>query len=199
MTSAAKKARTVSARISILAMTMLMFAMTGCASHRFSVAPAPDFSDRRAYGLPQSGVAVYAEADLDAIAPAAFEGIAANDRRNDGRSSAFEGAAYQSGCSIGDRFDNDMTLAYDFDDGQSRLGLDVDIDGLGISDIGNVEVTQIRVEFRYRFQPERPRKERCRYPSAFQGLVGSAYNEMFRREENTVWNELEDRGVAFWE
>lgn len=87
-------------------------------------------------------------------------------------------------CSIKDRFDRDEVLAYTW--GDNRLGMDVD--GLSFS---NFEMEQVKLQYSLKLQPYKSRKERCRYPSQWQGLVGTGYNEMFVRETDTVWQELE--------
>ncbi|MBI1301822.1 MAG: hypothetical protein GC137_09230 [Alphaproteobacteria bacterium] len=86
-------------------------------------------------------------------------------------------------CNLKDRFDRDAFLAYEWD--RSRLSMDVD--GINTSGDGNMG---IKIEYRLRFQKWKNKKERCRYDSQWQGLVGSGYNEMFRREDNTMWGEI---------
>ncbi len=94
------------------------------------------------------------------------------------------------GCSFRDRFDRDGALAYNFSDRQTRLSLHMDMGNVGF---GGVEVDKVMVKFRYKFQDgESSRKERCRYPSGFQGLIGSGYNEFFLRQNDTVWDALRD-------
>ncbi|PCK00448.1 MAG: hypothetical protein COA45_01325 [Zetaproteobacteria bacterium] len=90
-----------------------------------------------------------------------------------------------SKCGIKDRFDRKAILAYEW--GRSRLALDVD--GLNLS--GGSE-RAIRLEYKMRFQPEKTKKQRCRYSSSWQGLIGSGYHELFVREEDTVWEEAKD-------
>lgn len=94
-----------------------------------------------------------------------------------------------SGCSFGDRFDRDGVIAYQFSDGQSRLSLHMNIDGVGFS---GAELDQVMVKYTYKLQAIPGRKERCRYKSGFQGIIGSGYNEMFLRKTNTVWDQLRD-------
>lgn len=100
-----------------------------------------------------------------------------------------QAAAVPKGCGIKDRFDRAAAVAYNFDDNQSRLALHMTVDGFGL---GGAEIEKAMVKFHYKFQPIKNRKERCRYPSGFQGLVGSSYNEFFLRENNTVMQELRD-------
>jgi hypothetical protein len=93
------------------------------------------------------------------------------------------------GCSFRDRFDRDGVVAYNFSDGQSRLALHMTLDDVGFS---GAEVERAMVRYTYKFQAIPHRKERCRYKSKWQGLVGSGYNELFQRKTNTVWQELRD-------
>ncbi|MEZ5918860.1 MAG: hypothetical protein R3D66_02735 [Alphaproteobacteria bacterium] len=86
-------------------------------------------------------------------------------------------------CRIKDRFDRDEVLAYTW--GDNRLGMDVD--GLSLS---NFEMEQVKLQYRLKLQSYKSQKERCRYPSQWQGLVGTGYNELFVRETDTVWQEL---------
>lgn len=162
--------------------------MSACAAERESFAPPPPALHNAPYA---SGSETLLAQDLNAIAPAAFEQISV-PFTGDGQTAAYTETYPDSDCSMGDRFDRDMTLAYDFEDGQTRLGLDVD----GLS-IDSMEVSQVTIEFRYRFEPVKARKERCRYASPVQGLVGSVYNELFVRDRQTIWSELEDRGIDF--
>lgn len=91
--------------------------------------------------------------------------------------------AAEGDCSLGDRFDRGELLAYEWD--RSRLGLDVD----GINMKGG-DNQAVKLNYTLRLQPEKTQKQRCRYPSAWQGLAGSAYNELMLRKENTVWQQL---------
>jgi hypothetical protein len=88
-------------------------------------------------------------------------------------------------CSIKDRFDRDALVAYQWR--QNRLGLRVK--GINMEDQG---IEEIKFEYKLRLQPHKTRKERCRYESGWQGLIGSGYNEMFLREKDTIWNQLDD-------
>lgn len=112
------------------------------------------------------------------------------DRRRDGGAGYIPDMRLPAGCSLRDRFDRDGALAYNFSDGQSRLSLHMDMGNVGF---GGVEVDKVMIKFRYKFQDGvSSRKERCRYPSGFQGLIGSGYNEFFLRKNDTVWDALRD-------
>ncbi len=100
------------------------------------------------------------------------------------------------GCSIGNRFDRGAALAYNFKDEQSRLALHMGIDGPSLSNPSNFEVNKVMVRFTYQFQkPSKTQKDKCLYPSGFQGVLGSAYNEFFVRENYPIWKELRDMGI----
>lgn len=86
-------------------------------------------------------------------------------------------------CRLKDRFDRKAVLAYEWD----RSRLSVDVDGVNLSggdDYG------VRLEYRLRFQPEKPVQELCRYPSSWQGMIGSGYNEFFVKEDGQVMEEI---------
>lgn len=89
-------------------------------------------------------------------------------------------------CRIQDRFDRDQLIAYQWN-GVNRLGLDVD----GIS-LGSSELEGVKVQYTLKLQNHKTRKEKCRYDSHWQGMLGSAYNEFYLRKENTVWQQLDD-------
>jgi hypothetical protein len=91
----------------------------------------------------------------------------------------------KSSCRVNDRFDRKELVAYEW--GQNRMGFDVD--GLGLTG-GSVE--NVQFSYRLRLQDYKTKKERCRYASSWQGLLGSGYNELVAREDgDTVWRELE--------
>jgi hypothetical protein len=102
------------------------------------------------------------------------------------------------GCSIKDRFDRSSTLAYNFSDGQSRMEFNVNARGPTLSDPGRFEFKGIGLRYTYKFQKIKSRKERCRFESPVQGLIGSAYNEFYLRDSDTVWQELHAKGLDFW-
>lgn len=88
-------------------------------------------------------------------------------------------------CRIKDRFDRKAVFAYQMDEG--RLSLDVD--GLNM---GSTNIERVYLQYKISLQPEFEKKDHCKYASAYQGLIGSAYNELVLREEDTVWEELSD-------
>lgn len=194
--STAKQVKALAGRFCVL--TTALFLVSGCAtdSRHHALAPPPP-----AFNPADAALAMTRPAQMNDMTPASMEGLAAapfadSTTLSDAEISAALGArrkAFVSDCSIGDRFDRDTTLAYNFKDGQSRLGLD--IDGLSYD---SLEIEAVKLEFRYRFSSGKTKKEKCRYESGFQGLVGSSYNEFVRREHNTIWNDIEDRGLNFW-
>lgn len=91
-------------------------------------------------------------------------------------------------CRAKDRFDRDAAIAYHWGDTQRhRMAFDVQ----GMNAFGG-EVEGLEVRYTMRLQRYKTKKERCRYDSNWQGLIGSGYHEMFLREEDTVWQELRD-------
>lgn len=97
------------------------------------------------------------------------------------------------GCSIKDRFDRTALMAYNFTDRQSRLSFHMDVDGPRLSAPARLEVNEVMLRFRYKFHPAENHKEKCLYPSGFQGWGGSTYNEFFVREKDTIRQELMDK------
>lgn len=86
-------------------------------------------------------------------------------------------------CRTKDRFDRKVLLAYEWD----RSRLSVDVDGINLR---QHDLEGVFVQYKLRIQPEKPKKLDCRYPSNWQGLIGSGYNELIRREDAKVWKEL---------
>lgn len=101
-----------------------------------------------------------------------------------------------AGCRLQDRFDRESLIAYEFMDGQARIGLNLKLDSGGIANPGKMEMKSAMIKFRYRFQEGKQGKEKCRYNSPVQGLVGSAFNELHERKDNTVWQALQDMNPA---
>jgi hypothetical protein len=166
---------------------LLLFSVlivTGCSNLKAGsgLAPAPPSFTPKAERDPITKVAIQ-DMPAPASEPVALASI--SPRSGSEYKSALSARSQKTArCSIKDRFDRDEVLAYTW--GDNRLGMDVD--GLGFS---NFEMEQIKVQYRLKLQPYKNRKERCRYPSQWQGLVGTGYNELFVRETDTVWQELE--------
>jgi hypothetical protein len=95
------------------------------------------------------------------------------------------------GCNIGDRFDRGAALVYNFKDNQTRLALHLNMNGPSFSDPSNLEFKSVMVRFTHKFsKPLERKRDKCRIQSSFQGIIGSAYNELFIRNNYTVWQEL---------
>lgn len=89
------------------------------------------------------------------------------------------------GCKLMHRFDRKAILAYEW--GRNRVSFDAD--GLNFDGAGD---QAFKLEYRLRLQPEKSKRERCRYNSAWQGLIGSGYNEFFIRENDTIYQEFKE-------
>ena len=174
----------------------LTVCLGGCAGdvgfndHR-SRAPAPfAFLDNK----PLTGGEAYLENEQDVYRPMGELDLAQAYDTEQRQRAGFspEEPSLPVNCSLGDRFDREALVAYNFSDGQSRLSLNMKTDDIGL---GGVEVEQVMLRFKYKLQPIPHRKYACKYPSGFQGLIGSGYNEFVRRERNTVWQELRDNSL----
>lgn len=98
------------------------------------------------------------------------------------------------GCSLRDRFDKSATLAYNFDNQQSRIALHLSMDGPSLDSPSQMELKSVLVRFTHKFsKPPEGKREKCRFQSNFQGLIGSAYNEFFLRNNYTVWQEIRQK------
>lgn len=120
--------------------------------------------------------------DINRIEPAAGQGFVREDSYQQEiapRKSSLNSDKVPAGCSIKDRFDRTETIAYQW--GQNRIGF---------THFGGINPDGGYLRYRLKFQPQQTSKERCRYKSSWQGLAGSAYNELYLRENNTVWDDL---------
>jgi hypothetical protein len=114
--------------------------------------------------------------------------------KNEAKLGLSEDAAKSLGCNIKDRFDRGAALAYNFDDRQSRLALHLSMEGPSFSDPTRLQLNSMMVRYTHQFsKPPQSKKEKCRVESNFQGVVGSAYNEFFVRNNYTVWQEIRHR------
>jgi hypothetical protein len=91
----------------------------------------------------------------------------------------------EKGCRIKDRFDRGALLAYQW--GQNRVALNVK--GINLDSDG---IEGVKVQYTLKLQDHKSHKERCKYDSHWQGIVGSSYNELFLRKEDTVWGQVHD-------
>ena len=126
--------------------------------------------------------------DYVAFAPDYAESVSAisSVRASEGRVSASLSEKKSYKCRLKDRFDRKAVLAYEWD--RSRLSMDVD--GINMSSFGSDMA--VRVEYKLRIHPEKPKKLKCREGSNWQGLIGTGYHELFVREEDTVWDKVRD-------
>lgn len=92
---------------------------------------------------------------------------------------SFKDIIKRDGCHIKDRFDRKAVLAYQW--GRNRIGLD--IDGIGYD---SMDLEEIKMTYRLRLQNHKRKKEKCRYNSSWQGMIGSSINEFYKREDDTV-------------
>jgi hypothetical protein len=114
--------------------------------------------------------------------------------RNEAKLGLSEDATKALGCNLGDRFDSGAALAYNFDDRQSRLALHLSMDGPSFSDPSRLQVNSVMLRYTHQFsKPPQSKREKCRFQSNFQGVVGSIYNEVFVRNNYTVWKELRNK------
>jgi hypothetical protein len=115
-------------------------------------------------------------------------------KKNPAKVGLSEDESKQLGCNIRDRFDRAATLAYNFDDQQSRVSLHLGLNGPSLGDPSQMEFKSVLVRFTHKFsKPPESKREKCRFQSNFQGLIGSAYNEFFVRNNFTVWHELRSK------
>jgi hypothetical protein len=129
------------------------------------------------------GARTFTQDEIAHIEPAAGAGFVRDDSYQQETlqpRAALDSDKIPDGCSIKDRFDRSETIAYQW--GQNRLGFTYNTDGTDFK--GGF------LRYRLKFQPHQTSKERCKYKSAWQGLAGSAYNEFFLRENNTVWDDI---------
>ena len=88
-------------------------------------------------------------------------------------------------CRIKDRFDRKALLAYEWSGGE-RLSLDVD--GLGI---GSQKIDKVYLQYKISLQPELEKRDPCKYASAYQGLLGSVYQELVVHEGKHLSQEVD--------
>ena len=170
-----------------VSLTVLLFLSSGllaacsATSTSASLAPAPP----RSYPVIIERVQQYAATPVSLSQIEAASGPIADDPRD---VLALEASAVPKGCRVKERFDRKHLIAYQWGRaGESKLGLDVD--GIGFD---SMEVEGVMLEYRLRLQPLANKKDKCRYASNWQGIVGSGYNEFFARETDTVWQHLDE-------
>lgn len=179
-------------RLNPVLLAILALAMSGC-SHsgesQFSLAPAPPKFDPAAQSRYEETAHLRAFTGHAIPLPSHIKlsdaGMPMQESLSVGERAALKAEDSGKKCRIQDRIDRKAVIAYQWDD--SRLSLDVD--GLNMS---STEIEAVKLEYKMRLQPYKTRKEKCRYESGWQGIVGSSYNEMFLRKENTIWNQMDE-------
>jgi hypothetical protein len=161
---------------------LLLSACSGTSqNHNLALAPAPPVFDPYAVEEPL---------DMATIRPAGgFVTADFNPGIDRTSVNSLRAERQQAGCSTRERFDRKHLIAYQWGRTQeNRVGLE--IDGLGID---SMDVEAIKLEYTLRLQPHKTKKERCLSASNWQGMLGSAYNELYMREGNdTVWRDLRE-------
>jgi hypothetical protein len=172
-------------KLNILLLALLL---SGCARGDAAYSPSSDYGGY----FVDSHVHVPMAAEFSAGWPGSA--AASSSYRTTAQALAQDGG---DRCSFAGRFDSHSALAYNFDDNRSQIGFNMSVNDHGA---GLVNVSRAAVVFRYKFDQVKspPRAEKCRYASHWQGLVGSSYNELFLRDHNTLWGEVRDRGLDFW-
>jgi hypothetical protein len=173
---------------------LLSFFLSGCmgSTMRYSDVPPPDYWYANGFN-----------SDSHVHTPMSEQYSSASRTGDEGGGSYTYGAptfteAGADGCSIGDRFDHRATLAYNFDE-RHQLALNMRVN----DDSGSMGVSRAVVVFRYKFPAAKASRTeqkhaKCRYDSHWQGLVGSTYNELFLRDHNSLWGQIKDNRLDFW-
>ncbi len=182
-------------RINPVLLAAIALAMAGCSyssESRFSLAPQPPVFDPAAVHAvspePPRLMAFTGQAiPFPSHIKLSDAGMPMQDPVPVREGRALATSPNEKKCSIKDRFDRSALIAYQWD--QNRVGLRVK--GINMEDRG---ISEIKLEYKLKLQPEKTRKEKCRYEASWQGVVGSSYNEMFLRKENTVWGQIDDIG-----
>ncbi len=90
------------------------------------------------------------------------------------------------GCRVKDRLDRKASLSYQWGDNRLEFKLRGDV---GLS---GAEFKGVKFYYRLALQPKKDKKAHCRYDSRWQGVAGSLYNELFLREENTLYDNYDE-------
>jgi len=164
-------------KIRMVFLSFTVLALSGCSATSGVLAPKPPKFDKLAAREPITVV------DIETAA-GGMESQPIAEILEDPALSALEQQKIPASCRVKDRFDRKDVLALEWG-GRNRLGFDVG--GIGWD---SLEVKQVKLRYRLRFQKYKTKKELCRYASGFQGMIGSGYSELFARENNTVWQEI---------
>lgn len=158
-----------------------MVILSACASQKGS-APPPTFYLAEAQPK-QAYVEKFDVVDLQNIEPAA--GIAKDDYRvYTANPIAMPYQPYTSAaglndfggnnCTAQERFDHQALLAYQW--GRNRIGLN-----FNQVDERFAEADEVKMTYRIKLQKAKSRAENCLNDSAWQGIIGSGYNELYLR------------------
>lgn len=179
-------------RINPVFLAAILLAMAGCThpeEPQFSLAPPPPVFDPNAVETVSDAPNLMAftghAIPFPSHIPLSDAATPAQNIDNPADKTALRTSEEEKKCSIKDRFDRKSLLAYQW--GQNRVGLNIK----GIS-MTEQNINAVKLEYKLRLSPEKTRKEKCRYESGWQGLIGSGYNEMFLRQDNTVWHQLDE-------
>lgn len=170
-------------------------ALAGCSSpseKQYSLAPPPPAFDPYApvqenFGPPVPAMMAFANSSGVMSPAVGIYGSGLESEESwpsvDGEKNTLKSAPKEKACSIRDRFDRDALVAYQW--GRNRIALD--IDGLNWQ---SRQLEEIKLEYKLRLQDYKTRKEKCRYESGWQGMIGSGYNELFLRDKDTVYDQI---------
>lgn len=159
-----------------------LIVLSACATEKGS-APPPSFHMEA-----KETETRYAEqidvASLQSIEPAAGTSGPEDYRAYNAYQPYTAGAALEgrdtNNCGLGERFDHQALLAYQW--GRNRVGLNVDrVNAKSVDHVKNHEAEEVKMTYRIKLQNNKGRAENCRYNSSWQGLIGSGYNEFYLR------------------
>lgn len=163
-----------------LGISLCLMSACGSRSHRVDqYAPPPPASEL-------SELSFVADPDLMARAQSFSE---ADLETNDGPLSS-DGLALDTSkvlkrCRIKDKFDRKALLAYEWAGGE-RLSLDVD--GIGME---GTDISKVYFQYKVSLQPDLEKRDPCKYASAYQGILGSMYQEFMVHDGQHLTNEVD--------
>lgn len=108
-----------------------------------------------------------------------YDGIYHSISNKEARIGLSQDEAESMGCTLRDRFDNSAALTYNMDGGERQLSLHMSSGGGAM-----LRFTKSFGEIKSKG------REKCRVASKFQGVLGSSFNELFRRNTYTIGQEL---------
>jgi hypothetical protein len=106
--------------------------------------------------------------------------------------------ALKKRCRLSDMIDNKYTLGYRFENGRGYAGLKLSMD----SGFGGVEFKKIAFSLKFKLQDEprrvRSRREICQEDAPVHGLIGTAYQMMFRTDQQTLRHAYNNE-INYWD